>query len=62
MEKFGVKKEDQVNGLRDQEANLMQKTQMMLQDNEKTAADRAALDNELQEVRNKITELDNGAE
>lgn len=58
MEKVGVSKEILYIGLRDQEANLMQKMQAMMFDNTKTANDKSAIENELQEIRNRITELD----
>ena len=58
MEKTSTSKEILYSGLRNQEANLMQKVQSMMADGEKTAEDRSELETELQEVRNKITELD----
>ena len=58
MEKVGVQKEDLIQGLRNQEANLMQKMQSAMSDNTKTADDRSSLEEELQKVRSKITEAD----
>ena len=58
MEKMGVSKEILHTGLRDQEAKLMRKMQSVMFDGEKTAEDRSKLEQELQEVRQKISELD----
>jgi len=58
MEKQGVTKEILYTELRDEEANLMQQMQAMMFDSEKTASDKSALENRLQAIRNKITELD----
>lgn len=58
MEKVGVTQDIQHVGLRNREAQLMQKIQMCVNDGEKTAGDMAVLEEELAEVRNKLTELD----
>lgn len=58
MEKLGVTKEIQHEGLRNREANLMQKMQSFMNDGEKTGEDISAIEIELQEVRQKLTELD----
>lgn len=58
MEKLGVQKEIQHEGLRQDEARLMRKMQDVMNDNTKTASDRNSIEQELQTIRNKITELD----
>jgi hypothetical protein len=58
MEKLGVSKEVLYSELRDEEANLMKQVQEMLFDGEKTASERSAVENKLQIVRQRITELD----
>lgn len=60
MEKYGVNKEILHEELRSEESRLMIEMQRSLQDNTKTAADRASLENRLQAVRQKLTELDLG--
>lgn len=58
MEKHGVQKEILYSDLRDEEAQLMQKMQEVMFDGEKTAEDKNRIENRLQQVRMKITELD----
>ena len=58
MEKLGVQQGIQHEGLRQEEARLMQKMQGIMNDNTKTASDRNQVEQELQSIRNKITELD----
>ena len=58
MEKMGVSKEVLYSELRDEEAQLMQKMQEYIFDGEKTASEKSILENKLQAVRQKITELD----
>jgi len=58
MEKYGVKDETLVNSLRDEEADLMQKMQAILASPQKTASDQRVLEQRLQVVRQKITDLD----
>jgi hypothetical protein len=59
MEKYGVDKQIQHTGLRNEEARLMQRMQMEMS---KTAEERniEELEDRLQEVRSKLTELDLG--
>ena len=58
MEKLGVQREILYSDLRDEEAQLMQKMQEAMFDGEKTAEDKNRLEVRLQQVRQKITELD----
>lgn len=58
MEKVGVTKDVQHIGLRNREADLMQKVQSYMNDGEKTGEDISSIQAELQEVRDKLTELD----
>lgn len=58
MEKLGVTKDIQHVGLRNREADLMQKIQSYMNDGEKVGEDISAIQAELQEVRQKLTELD----
>lgn len=60
MEKYGVKKEILHEELRSEEARLMMEVQRSNQDGTKTASERALIENRLQEVRHKLTELDLG--
>lgn len=59
MEKYGAENQTLLDGLRDEEAQLMQQMQSLMSDKTKTAADKSQLENRLQQVRHKITELDN---
>lgn len=58
MEKLGVQRDIQHEGLRQEEARLMQQMQSVMNDGTKTASDRSRIEQELQSVRNKITDLD----
>lgn len=58
MEKYGVKNDILHTELRDEEAKLMAKMAEYMGDTSKTASDRSALEKKLQDIRNKITELD----
>lgn len=58
MEKYGVQKEILHEELRNREAVLMQKMQQARLT--KTASEQANIEQELQSVRNKLTELDLG--
>lgn len=58
MEKLGVRKDIQHQGLRDEEARLMQRVQSM--DKEASENDRSELERRLQQVRQELTELDLG--
>jgi len=60
MEKYGVNKEILHEDLRNEEAKLMMEMSSALQDNTKTASDRSRIEQRLQQVRSKITELDLG--
>lgn len=60
MEKYGVNKEILHEELRAEESRLMVEMQRALQDHTKTAADRSSLENKLQAIRSKLTELDLG--
>lgn len=58
MEKYGVNKEILHEELRNEEAQLMMEMQRALTDNTKTASDRSKIEQKLQAVRAKLTELD----
>ena len=59
MEKYGVKKDILHTELRDREAQLMQKMAGLIgSPGEKTASQKISVEKELQQVRNKLTELD----
>lgn len=58
MEKLGVRKEILHEDLRNEEANLMQQLQKIMSDPTKTASDRSSIELRLNQVRNKLTELD----
>lgn len=58
MEKLGVKKEILHEDLRNEEASLMQQLQKIMSDPTKTASDKSGIELRLNQVRNKLTELD----
>jgi len=60
MEKVGVSNEVLHTGLRNEEANLMQRIQHLNANKEKTAAanELPQVEQRLQDVRNRLTELD----
>lgn len=58
MEKVGVSSEILHEELRNEEAQLMQGLQRIMSDPSKTASDRTQIELRLQQVRNKLTELD----
>jgi hypothetical protein len=58
MEKLGVHPEILHTELREEEAYLMQELQYLMSDGTKTAADRMMVEQKLQAVRNRITDLD----
>lgn len=60
MEKYGVNKEILHEDLRNEEAKLMMEMSSAIQDSTKTASDRSRIEQRLQQVRSKITELDLG--
>lgn len=60
MEKYGVNREILHEELRNEEARLMMEMSSALQDHTKTASDRSRIEQKLQRVRSKLTELDLG--
>ena len=58
MDKYGVQNEVLHEGLRNEEANLMQEMQAIMTGGEKTASQRADVEAKLAAVRAKISELD----
>ena len=60
MEKYGVNKEILHEELRNEEARLMMEMSSALQDHTKTDSDRSRIEQRLQQVRSKLTELDLG--
>jgi hypothetical protein len=58
MEKYGTKNLDLLEGLRNEEAQLMNQMAASLADPSKTASERSDIDRRLQQVRMKIYELD----
>ncbi len=60
MEKYGVNREILHEELRNEEARLMMEMSSALQDHTKTASDRSRIEQRLQQVRSKLTELDLG--
>jgi hypothetical protein len=60
MEKYGVQKDILHEDLRNEEGRLMMEMQRTLRDNTKTASDRNSIEQKLQSVRSKLTELDLG--
>ena len=58
MDKHGVSSEVLHAELRQEEARLMREMQSMMTDSTKTASDRNSLEAKLQQVRQKVTELD----
>jgi ABC-type phosphate transport system auxiliary subunit len=60
VEKYGVNKEILHEELRNEEARLMMEMSSALQDHTKTASDRSRIEQKLQQVRSKLTELDLG--
>lgn len=60
MEKYGVNKEILHEELRSEESRLMIEMQRSFQDQTKTASEKASLENKLQAVRQKLTDLDLG--
>lgn len=60
MEKYGVQKDVLHEDLRNEEGRLMMEMQRTMRDNTKTASDRNVIEQRLQSVRSKLTELDLG--
>jgi septation ring formation regulator EzrA len=61
MDKFGVDESELLSGLRNEESELMTKVAAYMMIHEKTASEAteySKLENRLQQVRDKITELD----